>query len=98
MAVSYTHLDVYKRQVEALGFENGKEIILYRRGTYRWNHDLDITVDTEQFESLCEAAARPGPDRLGHMLAAAALYRGDFLPKDVYKRQPPCSWVLPPKW
>lgn len=70
-----------RHAVEALGFENGKEIILYRRGTYRWNHDLDITVDTEQFESLCEAAARPGPDRLGHMLAAAALYRGDFLPK-----------------
>lgn len=75
--------------VEALGFGNGKQVLLCRRGEYMWSGAVDIAVDTEQFEALCEAAAQPGPDRLRHMLDAIALYQGDFLPK--MSREP---WVV----
>lgn len=67
--------------IETLGFGNGKQVILCRRGEYMWNGEVDISVDTEQFETFCEAAARPGPARLRYMLDAIALYQGDFLPK-----------------
>ncbi len=70
-----------RNTVETLGFGNGKQVLLCRRGEYMWSGEVDLTVDTEEFEALCEAASRPGPDCLGHMLAAIALYQGDFLPK-----------------
>ena len=70
-----------RNTVEALGFANGKQVLLCRRGEYMWSGEVGITVDTEQFEALCEAASRPGSDCLRHMLEAIALYQGDFLPK-----------------
>lgn len=70
-----------RSSIETLGFENGKQVLLCRRGEYMWSSEVGITVDTEQFEALCEAASRPGPDCLRHMLSAIDLYQGDFLPK-----------------
>ena len=40
-----------------LQFSSGKNIIIYRRGTYAWNNALPVLVDTEEFERLTALAA-----------------------------------------
>jgi DNA-binding SARP family transcriptional activator len=60
----------------------GKTAILCRRGTYAWNNALTTTVDAEEFEMHCRAAAASEEEvRLAHLLRAIRLFRGDFLPK-----------------
>lgn len=42
-------------------FPDEKEIIVTLRGSYGWNPDLKIELDSEQFEEACrEARKRPG--------------------------------------
>lgn len=69
--------------LETLGFPDGKQVILYRRGTYSLNSDLEMSVDTEQFEALCAEAAGlvDSGARLACILRAISLYSGSFLPK-----------------
>jgi DNA-binding SARP family transcriptional activator len=60
----------------------GKDIIICRRGTYAWNNAYETVVDAEEFEKRCHlAAAAAESEKLGHLLAAIAVYKGDFLPK-----------------
>lgn len=67
--------------LEAMGYDDGKQVILYRRGIYAWNNDLPVEVDAERFELLCNQADHAEGDRLPLLLSALALYRGPFLPK-----------------
>lgn len=63
--------------LEELGFSDGKQVLLYRRGIYSWAPDLELILDIEQFDTLYTAAERSLDDRL----SAIQIYKGDFLPK-----------------
>jgi DNA-binding SARP family transcriptional activator len=71
------------------GTSEGSPIILFKDGNYMINPDVDLWVDTEQFEHHCEAGRRFEVD--GKLIeaiiehkAAEALYRGDYLEDDSY--------------
>ncbi len=78
--------------MEGLGFSNGKAIIIQRGGSYLWNPELELDVDADHFEALCrQAESIEDPEaRLGCYMEAAALYKGDFLPKSASE-----VWVAP---
>ena len=70
----------------------GHSWIIRKEGNYAWNPDIPITLDAEQFESLCRAAreTEDSRQRLELYRQGLALYRGDFLPK--LSMEP---WVMP---
>ena len=63
--------------MQQLGFADGKEILLYRRGVYSWSSSVCLELDVEVFDRLCEEAEAGSLDSA---LAALPLYAGDFLP------------------
>ncbi len=80
-----------RQTLDSLAFAPGKNIILYRNGTYVWNNSLPISVDAENFIASCDAAeAVGGEERLAHLMQALAHYCGDFLPKSAFE-----EWVMP---
>ena len=70
----------------------GHDWIVYRDGTYCWNNEVDVVLDTEEFEALCRAAmeTEDTAERLARYEKALSLYGGDFLPK--LSMEP---WVIP---
>ena len=67
--------------VEKLGYPDGKQVLLYRRGTYTWNPDILLELDIERFDQMCDQAGDGSEaQRLDTALRAIDLYRGDFLP------------------
>ena len=70
----------------------GPGMILARRGVCLWNPEIEVSLDTDEFESLCRrAGAEKDEERqLETYLQALALYQGDFLSK--YSSE---MWVLP---
>jgi len=70
----------------------GHNWIIRRDGTYAWNPDIPIRLDTEEFEQLCSQgnAAKNAETQLDLYLRALELYRGDFLPK--LSMEP---WIMP---
>ena len=69
----------------------GHDWIVRNNGTYRWNPEVPMTVDVDEFEALCRAAAEADGDaRLDLYRQALGLYRGDFLPKLSME-----TWVMP---
>jgi len=75
-----------------LGDKAGHDLIVYKSGSYEWNNDFPICLDVEQFDQLCNAAAREQDEdaQLDLYLQAFELYRGDFLTKLSME-----SWVMP---
>ena len=75
-----------------LGEKVGHELIVYKNGSYEWNNDYPIWLDVEEFDQLCDAAAKEQDNdtRLDLYLQAFELYRGDFLSK--LSMEP---WVMP---
>jgi len=69
-----------------------KEYIFYKKGAYGLSEDIECLLDVELFDDYIKSAREAaGPDeKLGHCLAAIALYDGDFLSKssDLF-------WVTP---
>lgn len=63
--------------MEQLGFADGKEVILYKRGSYTWAPHLELVLDTERFDALQEQAVEINTEQA---LEAIRLYGGDFLP------------------
>lgn len=61
---------------------NGKKLIRSRRGSYFWNNDFPVIIDTEEFESLKTKAGLETDNaaKLAYQQKALELYRGDFLP------------------
>jgi DNA-binding SARP family transcriptional activator len=86
---------VYRLRVTLKAFDrtDGKEYIIFEQGTYRWNNDIDVDVDYENLENLCEEAVRPDcPDerRIELLLKATSMYKGDFLQQFAYE-----LWLVP---
>ena len=75
-----------------LGEKVGHELIVYKNGSYEWNNDYPLSLDVEEFDQLCNAAAKEQDNdaRLELYLQAFELYRGDFLSK--LSMEP---WVMP---
>lgn len=69
--------------LDQLGEHIGHTLIVRSEGSYAWNTDYPITLDADQFETLCKAgsAAEDDETRLRCFMQALDLYRGDFLPK-----------------
>jgi len=73
-----------RTMISGLEYENAKNIIIYRRGTYAWNDKLDMVVDLDVFEQHIQDAAQKSitiEKKLHHLTAAIDMYKGDFLPK-----------------
>ena len=70
----------------------GHTLIVRREGSYAWNTEIPISLDLDEFESLCKAArtAQSEDDRLALYRSALTLYQGDFLQK--LSSEP---WVVP---
>ena len=78
--------------LDQLGDKAGHDLIVYKSGSYEWNNDFPICLDVEQFDQLCNVAAREQDEdaQLDLYLQALELYRGDFLTKLSME-----SWVMP---
>jgi len=86
-----TMLHRVRTMLNQLGSSAGHTLIVRKDGSYAWNTHLPLTLDVEEFESLCRAAAgAEGDERLSYDLQALALYQGDFLSK--LSAEP---WVVP---
>ena len=74
------------------GLPYAEDMILSKNGGYTWNHYVQCSVDTEEFEALCKKAGSDISDeeRLDTLLKAAELYKGDFLPNSAGD-----MWVMP---
>lgn len=59
----------------------GHNLIIRQNGTYCWNTDIPIVLDTEEFDRLRCAPAEDEAAYLSNYLQALELYQGDFLPK-----------------
>lgn len=78
--------------LEPLWPSAGHQLILRQGSSYRWNTDIPLELDVDEFERLCRQGEAQTDEeaRLTDYLAALALYKGDFLP-----RQSSQLWVLP---
>lgn len=68
----------------------GHQLIIRRDNGYTWNNDIPVTLDTDEFDRLCQPQSDNEEERLCSYLAALELYRGDFLPKLSAE-----TWVIP---
>ena len=66
-----------RNAMEQLGFPDGKKIIQYRRGLYNWDPEIEIELDTQHFDLLCNQAQEGDIEAA---IEAIDLYEGDFLP------------------
>lgn len=81
-----------RNMLDELGYMDGREMIIQSRGTYSWNNSIDFTVDVDEFERLCSAAASyslSADEKLALYHDAITIYKGDFLPKSSLE-----SWVV----
>jgi len=81
-----------RTMLNQLGDDTGHRLIRHKGGNYSWNTDIPLTLDVEEFDRLCAAAAEATDDavRLDLYQQALAVYGGDFLPK--LSTEP---WVMP---
>lgn len=68
----------------------GHELILRQSGGYIWNNEIPLTLDTDQFDALCQAEDFTDPAQLEQALEALTMYRGDFLNR--ISSEP---WIIP---
>lgn len=76
--------------LDALWPGAGHNLIVRKNGTYCWNTQLPIELDTEVFDRLRGTPANSDAERLALLLQALDIFRGDFLPK--LSMEP---WVMP---
>lgn len=79
--------------LKSSGFPMAQELIVYKRGAYSWNNNINTVVDCEVFEALAKQASNtklPDRQRIELYQEAIALYKGDFLPNSAYE-----AWVIP---
>ncbi|MEG2176305.1 MAG: bacterial transcriptional activator domain-containing protein [Oscillibacter sp.] len=78
-----TMLHRVRTMLDQLGPGAGHHLIIRREGSYAWNPQVSLSLDTEEFEALCKCGAQAEDDALRLQLyqQALALYQGDFLPK-----------------
>jgi len=79
--------------LEKSGLDFADNLILAKSGGYSWNNSIPCTTDIEEFEDLIKKAHFEDNDKekkLELLLAAADLYKGDFLPTSSGD-----LWVIP---
>lgn len=78
--------------LEPLWPNAGHQLILRQGSSYRWNTEVPMELDLDEFDRLCRegAEAEDPEERLARCQAALALYQGDFLP-----RQSSHHWAMP---
>ena len=82
-----------RTMIAGLEYENTKNIIIYRRGTYAWNDKLNMVVDLDVFEENIQHATKKDisiEQKLDYLSNAIAIYKGDFLPKAELE-----TWAVP---
>lgn len=59
------------------------EFIITGRGSYTWNEEVDLIIDSEEFEENCKKAAsqKEYEREMAYLRKAVDLYKGLFLPK-----------------
>lgn len=62
--------------MEGFGEDPGK-FLIHRNGMCRWNPEVTVRLDAEEFSALCR---EKGGDKLERRVQALELYQGDFLP------------------
>lgn len=65
-----------RKLLEPISDAVGCELIIGERGAYGWNPNVPVSLDVQEFESVCENAERADAEMLR---GALTLYRGDFL-------------------
>lgn len=76
-----------RSQLEQLFEGAGRECILRKDGSYCWNPEIPLALDSDRFEQLYQCQSG---DRLTNLLEALSLYQGEFL-----SRQSSQNWVIP---
>lgn len=82
-----------RTSLNELGYMGGKNLVLQQNGSYKWNPNVSVDLDTDRFETLCEkisSSSLSEEDTISLSLDATALYKGDFLPKFSTD-----AWVIP---
>lgn len=74
--------------LEGLGEDAGK-FLIHRSGMCRWNPEVTVRLDAEEFSALCREGSGDKVLLLERRLRALKLYQGDFLPAAGN-----CSWAL----
>lgn len=61
----------------------GQEFILTGRGSYTWNPEIELEIDTEEFEASYKKAskAEADEDKISCYKKSVVLYKGMFMPK-----------------
>lgn len=76
----------------AHSFPYAKEMIVYSKGIYRWNNELDCEIDTEQmaeYYNIAHDTDTPLDLKITYYKKAIDLYKGDFFPGSSLE-----NWVI----
>ena len=70
-----------RKILEPIVNEIGSELVLTKQGAYKWNEDVPLSLDTEQFETALRACdgSNETQEKLRRCREALELYQGDFL-------------------
>ena len=75
-----TTLHRVRSTLDILSADLGHELVIHSGAGYRINPDFDITVDTEEFDSLCNSVVANETDGgIARLSKALSMYKGDFL-------------------
>lgn len=78
-----------RAMLDRLWPEAGRQLILYQNRGYRWNPNVPVSVDIDQFDDLCSNITNEEEQYLQEY-KAVQLYKGDFL-----SRLSAENWVIP---
>lgn len=82
-----------RTMVDSLEYMDSKDLIVYKRGTYAWNGDVEMEVDLDVFENHIKNAEQKDisiEQKLNEYTQAIEIYKGDFLPRLELE-----SWAVP---
>lgn len=68
----------------------GHQLITWKDGGYSWNMDVPITVDTDEFDRLCQKDEKGEEQWISDSLTALSIYKGDFLSNLSTE-----TWIIP---
>ena len=83
-----TLLHRLRAMLDELEYMPSKKMVIYNRGLYRWNTELEYVVDVDQFANFCMLGDdEENPEqKLVYYLDAIEYYKGDFLPKSAQEQ------------
>jgi len=87
-----TLLHRVRSMLDELEYMPSKKMVVYNRGMYRWNTEMNYVVDADQFTNLVmlgDEETENAEQRLVYYLNALEYYKGDFLPKSAAE-----DWVI----